>query len=71
VNNTTTDPTSNRKVPSVLLKASWVTAAKIQSTVIANGVINAVALCTNVRPKVAGDSKIPTFKQDCKTFKIS
>jgi D-xylose transport system substrate-binding protein len=71
VNGTTSDPTTKRAVPSVLLKASWVTATKIQSTVIANGVINAVALCTNVKPKVAGDSKLPTYKADCKKDKIS
>jgi D-xylose transport system substrate-binding protein len=71
VNGATTDPSTSRSVPSVLLKASWVTASKIQSTVIANGVINAVSLCTNVKPKVAGDSKIPTFKADCKKDKIS
>jgi D-xylose transport system substrate-binding protein len=71
VNGTTTDPTSKRVVKSVLLKASWVTATKIQSTVIANGVINAVALCTNTKPAVKGDSKIPTYKADCKKLKIS
>jgi D-xylose transport system substrate-binding protein len=71
VNGTTTDPSNSRSVPSVLLKATWVTPKLIQSTVIANGVINPVALCTNVRPAVAGDKKIPTYKQDCKTYKIS
>ncbi len=71
VNGTTSDPSTSRQVPSVLLKATWVTAPKIQSTVIANGVINAVALCTNSRPAVAGDRNIPTFKADCKKYKIS
>jgi D-xylose transport system substrate-binding protein len=71
VNGTTADPSTSREVPSVLLKATWVTPKLIQSTVIANGVINPVALCTNVRPAVAGDKKIPTYKQDCKTYKIS
>jgi D-xylose transport system substrate-binding protein len=71
VNGSTVDPSTKRAVPSVLLKATWDTATKIQSTVIANGVINAVSLCTNARPKVAGDSKIPTYKADCKKFKIS
>ncbi len=71
VNGTTTDPTTSRAVPSVLLKATWVTPKLIQSTVIANGVINPVSLCTNVRPSVAGDPKIPTYAQDCKTYKIS
>jgi D-xylose transport system substrate-binding protein len=71
VNGSTTDPSDSRAVPSVLLTASWVTPTKIQSTVIANGVINAVALCTNVRPAVAGDKKIPTYKADCKKYHIS
>ncbi len=71
VNNTTTDPTDHRAVPSVLLTPYWDTPNLIQSTVIANGVINAVALCTNVRPHVAGDAAIPTFKQDCSKYHIS
>ena len=71
VNGSTPDPSTKRAVPSVLLKASWVTATKVQSTVIANGVINAVALCTKTRPSVKGDSKIPTFKADCAKYKIS
>jgi len=71
VNGTTKDPTTSREVPSVLLTASWVTAPKIQSTVIANGVINAVALCTKVKPAVAGDKKLATYAADCKKYKIS
>jgi D-xylose transport system substrate-binding protein len=71
VNGSTKDPTNGRSVASILLKATWVTPQKIQSTVIANGVINAVALCTNTKPKVAGDSKVATFKADCKKYKIS
>ena len=71
VNGTTTDPTTKRKVPSVLLKATWDTAPLIQSTVIANGVINAVALCTSVKPAISGDKNVPTYKADCKKFKIS
>jgi D-xylose transport system substrate-binding protein len=71
VNGSTTDPSDQRAVPSVLLTATWDTPKNIQSTVIANGVINAVALCTNVRPSVAGDKKIPTYKADCKKYKIS
>jgi D-xylose transport system substrate-binding protein len=70
VNGSTTDPTTKRKVASVLLTATWVTAPLIQSTVIANGVINAVALCTNVKPAVTGASE-PTFKADCAKYKIS
>jgi D-xylose transport system substrate-binding protein len=71
VNGSTTDPSDSRAVPSVLLTASWVTAAKIQSTVIANGVISAVALCTKVKPTVKGDTKLATYAADCKKFKIS
>jgi D-xylose transport system substrate-binding protein len=70
VNGTTKDPSTSRAVPSVLLKATWVTAKKVESTVIANGVISAAALCTKVKPAVAGDKKIPTFATDCKTYKI-
>jgi D-xylose transport system substrate-binding protein len=69
-NGTTTDPVSKRKVPSVLLKATWDTPALVQSTVIANGVINAVALCTNAKPAVTGDS-LPTYAADCKKYHIS
>ena len=69
-NGHTTDPSTSRSVPSVLLKATWVTAKNIESTVIANGVISAVALCTSVKPKVKGDSSIASFKTDCKKYKI-
>jgi D-xylose transport system substrate-binding protein len=70
VNGSTTDPTTSRAVPSVLLKATWVTAAKVESTVVANGVITAASLCTNVKPAVSGDKKITTFKADCAKYKI-
>lgn len=70
VNGTTTDPTTSRAVPSVLLKATWVTAPKIESTVIANGVIAAAQLCTKVKPAVAGDKKITTYAADCKKYGI-
>jgi hypothetical protein len=53
------------------LQATWDTAPLIQSTVIANGVINAVALCTNVKPAVKGDAGLPTYAADCKKYKIS
>ncbi len=70
VNGTTKDPSTGREVPSVLLTATWVTPKLIESTVIHDGVINAVALCTKVRPAVAGDKKIPTYAQDCKKYGI-
>ena len=70
VNGHTEDTVSHVAVPSVLLTPSWVTAPKIQSTVIKDGVINPVALCTNQRPTVHG-FRAPTYAQDCKTFKIA
>ncbi len=70
VNGHTEDTVSHVAVPSVLLTPSWVTAPKIQSTVIKDGVINPVALCTSQRPTVHG-FRAPTYAQDCKTFKIA
>ena len=70
VNGTTKDPSTSRNVPSVLLTATWVTAPKVESTVIANGVIKASALCTGVKPAVAGDKKITSYAADCKKYKI-
>ena len=70
VNGKTEDTVSHVSVPSVLLTPSWVTAPKIASTVIKDGVINPVALCTNQRPTVHG-FRAPTYAQDCKTFKIA
>jgi D-xylose transport system substrate-binding protein len=70
VNGTTEDTVSHVAVPSVLLTPSWVTAPKIASTVIKDGVINPVALCTNQRPTVHG-FRAPTYAQDCKTFKVA
>ncbi|TWP36378.1 sugar ABC transporter substrate-binding protein [Leekyejoonella antrihumi] len=46
VNGTTTDTTSNVKVPSVLLKPEWVTSANMNSTVIADQFVTAKQLCT-------------------------
>ncbi|MGC8511131.1 MAG: sugar ABC transporter substrate-binding protein, partial [Acidimicrobiales bacterium] len=70
VNGTTEDTVSHVAVPSVLLTPSWVTAPKIASTVIKDGVINPVALCTNQRPTVHG-FRAPTYAQDCKIYKIA
>ncbi len=61
--------TSLKKVPSVLLTATWVTANKVQSTVIKDGVIKASALCTNQAPNVQGQT-VPTYAADCKTYGI-
>jgi len=60
---------SLKKVPSVLLTATWVTAANVQKTVITDKVIKASALCTNSAPTVAGSTQ-PTFAQDCTTYGI-
>ena len=70
VNGKTEDTVSHVAVPSVLLTPSWVTAPKIASTVIKDGVINPVALCTNQRPTVHG-FRAPTYAQDCKIYKIA
>ena len=70
VNGTTEDTVAHVAVPSVLLTPSWVTAPKIASTVIKDGVINPVALCTNQRPTVHG-FRAPTYAQDCKIYKIA
>ncbi len=73
VNGTSTDSSalinSLKTVPSVLLTATWVTAANVQKTVIADKVIKASALCTNSSPTVQGSSQ-PTYAQDCTTYGI-
>lgn len=45
VNQTVTDPTSNAGVPAVLLPPTWVTAANMASTVIADKFVSASELC--------------------------
>ena len=73
VNGTTPDSSATsaalKNVPSVLLKATWVTAATVDMTVIADKVILASQLCTSTAPNVAG-SKQPTYAKDCKTYGI-
>jgi D-xylose transport system substrate-binding protein len=69
VNGHTMDKVAHRSVASVLLTPTWVTAANIEKTVVANGVISPVALCTSFRPAVKG-FKAPTYAQDCKTYGI-
>jgi D-xylose transport system substrate-binding protein len=73
VNGTSNDSAAKTKtlknVPSVLLTATWVTAAKVQKTVIADKVIKASALCTASAPTVAGSTQ-PTYAADCKTYGI-
>ncbi len=68
-NGYTADKVAHRSVASVLLTPTWVTATNIEKTVVANGVISPVALCTSFRPAVKG-FKAPTYAQDCKTYGI-
>jgi D-xylose transport system substrate-binding protein len=73
LNGTSKDPSATinslKNVPSVLLTATWVTAATVQKTVVADKVIKASDLCTNSAPTVAGSTQ-PTYAQDCKTYGI-
>lgn len=73
VNGTSTDTSATinslKKVPSVLLTATWVTAATVQKTVIKDKVIKAKDLCTNTAPTVEGKT-VPTYAADCKTYGI-
>src|ERR1035437_1129540 len=68
-NGTTTDTVTHAKVQSVLLTATWVTADKVQSTVIKDKVIKASDLCTSSAPTVQGSPQ-PTYATDCTTYGI-
>jgi ABC-type xylose transport system substrate-binding protein len=74
VNGTTTDSAATIKsfknVPSVLLSPEWVTASTVESTVIKDKVLTAKDVCLSSAPTVAGDSSIPTYAADCKTYGI-
>jgi D-xylose transport system substrate-binding protein len=69
VNGKTRDTLQKKNVPSVLLTASWVTAADVQKTVIADKWITAAQICTPNAPTVAGSTQ-PTYAQDCSTLGI-
>ena len=69
VNGKTPDTLQKSNVPSVLLTASWVTAADIQSTVIADKWITASQICTSNAPTVAGSPQ-PTYAADCTALGI-
>lgn len=69
VNGTTPDSVTSKKVSSVLLKASWVTPAKIESTVIKDKVIKVSALCTATSPAVTGNPQ-PTYAADCTKYGV-
>jgi len=60
---------SLKKVPSVLLTATWVTASNIEATVVHDKVIKPSDLCTSTSPTVAGSSQ-PTYAADCTTYGI-
>ena len=68
-NGKVTDTLQHRAVSSVLLTATWVTADKVQSTVIKDKVIKASDLCTSTSPTVAGNPQ-PTYAADCTTYGI-
>jgi len=68
-NGTTPDTLENHAVKSVLLTATWVTASKVEGTVIKDGVIKASDLCTATSPTVAGSTQ-PTYAADCATYGI-
>jgi len=73
VNGTSTDSAATinsfKHVPSVLLTATWVTAANVEKTVIHDKVIVAKQLCTSTSPTVSGSSQ-PTYAADCTKYGI-
>ncbi len=69
VNAKTPDTLEKRGVSSILLKASWVTAKDVQSTVIHDGWLKASDLCTATSPAVTGAPQ-PQYKADCLTYGI-
>ena len=69
VNGSVKDTLQHSNVKSVLLAASWVTADKVEATVVKDKVISASALCTNVSPTVK-NSPQPTYAKDCATYGI-
>jgi D-xylose transport system substrate-binding protein len=69
VNGSTPDTLEHHGVPSVLLTATWVTADKVEATVVKDKVIVPSQLCTATAPTVAGSSQ-PTYAADCTTYGI-
>jgi D-xylose transport system substrate-binding protein len=61
---------SFKNVPSVLLSPEWITASTVEETVIKDKVLTAKEVCLSTAPTVAGDSSIPTYAADCKTYAI-
>ncbi|MGH2860547.1 MAG: substrate-binding domain-containing protein [Trebonia sp.] len=58
LNSTTTDPSSKKAVPSVLLKPEWVTASTMKNTVVADKFVPVKQLCAS------------SYKADCKKYGI-
>jgi D-xylose transport system substrate-binding protein len=73
VNGTTTDGSATiaslKNVPSVLLTPLWVTAATVESQVIASKQVTTAQLCTSTAPTVTGSSQ-PTYAADCTKYGI-
>ncbi len=69
VNGSTPDTLEHHGVPSVLLTATWVTADKVEATVVKDKVIVPSQLCTATAPTVKGKPQ-PTYAADCTTFGI-
>ena len=69
VNGSLQDTLTKQNVKSVLLTATWVTASKVEATVIKDKVIKVADLCTSTAPTVRGKPQ-PTFAQDCATYGI-
>jgi D-xylose transport system substrate-binding protein len=69
VNGSTPDTLTHQGVKSVLLTATWVTADKVESTVIKDKVIKVSDLCTSSAPTVQGSPQ-PTYAADCTTYGI-
>jgi len=59
VNHTVTDPTSGVSVPAVLVPPTWVTAANMASTVIADHFVSASQLCTPQYQAACTAARIP------------
>jgi len=69
VNGSTPDTLTHQGVKSVLLTATWVTADKVEATVIKDKVIKASDLCTSSAPTVQGSTQ-PSYATDCTTYGI-
>jgi len=64
INGSTLDSTANVQIPSVLETPKWVTAATIESTVVADKFVPASQICSGSPPSG------PSYAADCKKFGI-